>query len=482
MVGRSPSGFGFMAMPAYAQSDGEAEVRQLRRRLEQLERQLQAGGENSQDRPEGRRKVTEIGERPMPSESRQLIRVYDIGDLFVLAPLYEATRESDLGPVTGPVFREARQARQERRAVGGGLGGGGLGGGGGFLDVDASKGAGEIRSLPQRGHVLHQAGRRAKASTSPSADEGAIGAAADLRPGLDALMEAITESIDPHSWEAAGGNNTIKELGNALIVSAPRDVHDKIDGLLALLRERWGTLRTVSVRGYWVWLTDTEVERLLAEEPQAAQPGAGTQRFQGVVNREAWRQLLGEIAKGDRPAGYRASLTCYNGQTVYTVCDDQSLAVTGLVAVAGENTYTHQPETSVVQEGAALQVTPSATASGKHVVLDLHSRVSRSRPAAKAPVDKPAEFAPTSIDRPRVMTQRLATTLRIPANRPVLVGGMTFEAPMGSQASAPATLYLVVEAAVQELKDEPAPAQPQQPREEEKPKGQEKPKADAGRE
>ena len=59
----------------------------------------------------------------------------------------------------------------------------------------------------------------------------------------------------------------------------------------------------------------------------------------------------------------------------------------------------------------------------------------------------------TAIDRPRLAVQHLETTLRIPVDHRMLVGGMTFQRQpdLGS-----ANLYLFLRVAVQELRDEVA--------------------------
>jgi hypothetical protein len=49
------------------------------------------------------------------------------------------------------------------------------------------------------------------------------------------------------------------------------------------------------------------------------------------------------------------------------------------------------------------------------------------------------------IDRLNVAAQQLATSLRVPLNQPVLVGGMTFPSNDESQAHRNRQLYLVVE-------------------------------------
>jgi hypothetical protein len=174
----------------------------------------------------------------------------------------------------------------------------------------------------------------------------------------------------------------------------------------------------------------------------------------------------------DRP-GYRAVVTCHNGQTVSTVSGGQRLAVTAVEPVVTQSADTahkiafgYRPTISVIHEGAALQVTPIANTSGKFVVLDVHTRVGQLRPRGD---DEPPEVdddedesmslhgAPTPrevasvIDRSILVSQRLSTTLRVPTDRPILIGGMTFDSQPDDDA---ASLYLFVVVSVQELRDD----------------------------
>jgi hypothetical protein len=54
------------------------------------------------------------------------------------------------------------------------------------------------------------------------------------------------------------------------------------------------------------------------------------------------------------------------------------------------------------------------------------------------------------IDRPRLAVQRLSTTLRVPIDRTMLIGGMTMS---DEQTAKDSTLYLFVKLIVQELRD-----------------------------
>jgi hypothetical protein len=165
-------------------------------------------------------------------------------------------------------------------------------------------------------------------------------------------------------------------------------------------------------------------------------------------------------------AGYRAVISCYNGQTVSTSTGNQSLVVAGASSTTTTTTdekakqasvVTQDFETHGVQDGVALQVTPVANTAGKTVILDVHSRVAQlQQPAGAAEAKLKAADEPASrVERRSMAVHRLSTTLRVPTDRVVLVGGMTNTSP---PAATQPNLYLFVETTVQEFRNDPPPA------------------------
>jgi hypothetical protein len=469
---------------AWAQPGG-GEAQELRNLISALQQTLEEarGTDQADDR------VTELGRPPRPvgTEPAMVVRIYDLSDLFAMAPSYPATISADLGQPERSLFFTEGAYRG-----GGGFGGMGMGGmggmGGGFFSVDEKPAK---LAVPSR-RALYQL----HAGSAPS-----------VRTSIDDLIEAITTTIEPESWDVVGGPGSIAPLGNNLLISNEEHVHEQITTLLDSFRQRWGTLRTVSTRAYWLWLTHDELEPLLATADAPKTKSDDEIAAFGLVDEAAWKQLLERLQEEDDGArtGYRAVLTCYNGQTVHTLSGQQSLFVTGigpemvedeeLVEVEDEqgeveSRVAYRPELSVVQEGAALEITPITTVSGKFVVVDVHSRVAflseesaehsgRAHTASFRGTGSPAELA-ASIDRPRLVLHRLSTTLRLPVDRLMLIGGMTHATEPGT---AEPDLFLFLEVSVQELRDDVArrtatvPTK-REPALETKPKPADKPKAD----
>jgi hypothetical protein len=414
----------------------------LRRQIEFLQRQVDSQNEQKDT------KVTRIGApRPRPREAALVLRIYDLSDLFTIAPSYHAEFPREFGQQARIVF--PMPGDEERLGSAGGLGGRGvvaMGGGGGF-----GGGGGGLGGAA--------GGGSSRGDDKPPVSESKV--------TLNDLINAIKEVVAPEAWKGKEGQATITALGNALLISAEEDVHSQVRDLLNLFRQRWGTLRTVSVQAWWLWLDDAQLHSLLAD-------GSATgQKAFGLVNDAAWTKLQQTLRGGaadPRRLGYRATLTCYNGQVVHVMSDGQRLAVTDVRPVvvpaeggSGGPAVALQPEMSVINEGAVLQVRPIANISGKTVVLDIHSRVNVRHDVTPTnePHNKPTEAMQTGksgqiivpvVDRNlQLLTNRISTTLRVPVERVMLVGGMTFEEqPVPGERS----LCLFVRCSVQELRND----------------------------
>lgn len=415
---------------------------EIREQIQALERKLDQRRKADRGKEAGSNRVTEIGSggsrtwQPAPHE-RLVVRIYDLSDLFAVAPAYYARQAADLDE-DQLIFDRAQ-----------GTMGGGMGGmGGGFFAV-------RPESIPSKlPEPLRQVGNNHQGDSA-----GNLGAA---RTSLDDLLKSITQTISPEDWKENGGRGTIARLGNNLMVSTTERSHEQIDNLFNLFRKRWGSMRTVSVNAHWLWLTDEQI---------TAATGAQAGGF-GKVTNDAWQKLR-DASKQSERGGYHATLTCYNGQTVSAVAGGQRRFVGKVSPLEvgadkeGKPIFGYETHTGIVQDGAALQVTPLTTSGGKIVVLDVHTRVNRfdgadrpaARPAAKGTAEGDAEVINqlvAAVDRPSLNSYRLGTTLRVPIDETVLIGGMS--ATGEPQPDEPG-LYLFIHLAVQELRDE-EPAAP----------------------
>lgn len=409
---------------------GDPEADALRSKIREMQSQL----ESKQAADDQRRGVTRIGGSTRVAEHGELLlRVYDLHELFAMAPSYPAMIAPDFGPERRTIFPQATGATQL-------TGGGGGFGGGGFFNVgDMAKAMSHATEVQSRG----QMGRTNQLQTS-----------------TDGLIKAITTSISPTEWTDAGGTFTIADLGTSLIISADENSHAQIEKLLDLLRERWKTLRTVSIQADWLWLSPAELNRIVvaAEKRGAGEP-------YGLVERNAWQETLDAAAlAADGAKPMHAGVTCYNAQMVSVVSGAESAYVDSVAptSVGGSDdeedgsggVLGYTPHSGVIFEGAALQLTPLVNKPGTVVTIDVHTRLSKKAERAAAPANRgepgTARDAVSVLDLPKLAVSQLSTTVRVPVDRTMLVGGMDF---VGEQGASGKGLYLFVTASMQELVD-----------------------------
>jgi cell division septum initiation protein DivIVA len=430
-----------------AQARGQnksSQVEDVRRQIDALQKQLNHL-EMVQASPA--QKVAQLGaSRHQRGEPTLIVRVYDLSDLFSIAPAYAAVIGNDLGLSPRPVFPEAAasQSGGSTSPMGGSMGGMG----GGLFAI-----RNEVQ-LAQTG-----SGRAASGQTT------SVDVAASAKTSLQSLINAIETTIDPESWEALSGPGSIARIGTSLIIRNEAGVHEQVDALFTLLRQKWGTLRTVSISAWWLPLTEQQLAKLLPGNGKGQTGVEGIEAF-GIVDAAAWQQIIEADAQADKKASgaWRAAITCYNGQTVSTTAGAEDGIVSDIEPIAARGGDNHpegriafRPQMTPIHEGASLQIAPLVSSSGKFVMLDVHSSVTTREPApaGRRPAARDDDHGPAAavaaLDRPRLLTQRLATTLRAPVERVMLVGGMTVSAkPQGDEPA----LYLFLKATVQELRDD----------------------------
>lgn len=413
----------------------------------------------------------EAGEEAGPAI---ITRVYPVADLVFSPPNYPFQGVDMAGS-------RARGATgfggMSGSSGGGGMGGfgsgfmggmgGGMGGGGGMANP---VGSGQFNVQDNRAHT------RATAGSSMDLDE---------------LIEAITTSIAANSWDEVGGPGSIITFNNQLVVSQTEAVQEQIAKLLAELRKQ-SALETITVRATWLSLDGEQLAALTAGTPATSPP---------LVDRAKLEALSKEAGAAPRaataPAVDAGEVTCFNGQTVHIVSGRFRGAVTSVIPVVGQLEETqktesavaaaenaspatsarrmdetvlaqvvaestgpavspqlnnlqgglanqgvgYQPIVSTQHSGIMLEVTPIAMPGANAIVLDLRSIVSQWQPPAAGT----ASFGGiTQLDHSEVISQQLATTIRMPLGKPVIAGGMTLEP--GAATSTGARLYLVVEA------------------------------------
>ena len=251
------------------------------------------------------------------------------------------------------------------------------------------------------------------------------GAQADF----ESLIELITTTVSPDSWDEVGGPGAIKEFeGNlSLVVSQTQDVHDQIADLLEQLRRLQDLQVTIEVR--FITLSDDFFERMgvdfdfeiedntgrnLAEAVQAqnedngpsftvgldpvsglptadldlkfnqgsfnsAVPAFGgfdpmtAANFGFAILSDIEAYFVIEAAHGDTRTNVMQSpkVTLFNGQQASVVDVSQQPFVTSIIPVVGDFSAAHQPVITVLNSGTTLSVQAVVSPDRRFVRLTL---------------------------------------------------------------------------------------------------------------
>jgi hypothetical protein len=258
----------------------------------------------------------------------------------------------------------------------------------------------------------------------------------------DSVGKLITGTVAPESWRDAGGAiGSLRFIGSRLIVTQTADNQKQIENLLNMIRDENGMAYMVAVQACWVQFSPDDLRTI------AGTAGGNADAAAAATLKEVPDALL-----GDAKVYARGQTLGFGGQTVHVASGRANTVVTGMQPVVGTGAVGYQLETTQVQSGVALQVTPQVLADGRMISLDLHSIVSEVDEAAGLPDPRAlGDTGPTTAPaggtlgrRSRILAQQFSTTARVPAGKRVLVGGMTFDP--GSRADGAKQLYLVIEA------------------------------------
>lgn len=325
--------------------------------------------------------------------------------------------------------------------------------GAGGLDLNQSLGV--LPSMPVPGSMSSPGGfRDGPLGTGSSSMERATGL------DLDSVMEMITSTVEPITWGEVGGQGNIEVLGNSLVINQTLQVHRKIEAMLSEVRAKRENGSTLVVELQWLWLDAAQERQLLGSlKPSPAARGPA------VLDAKSQTELAAKVP------GFRGQITCSNGQLVHLASGDRHSVITSAIPVVGSG-IGYQPVVDRLNVGLIVELRASAVPGSDAAILDVQSTVTRwgkqpppvnvgaSWPpyqettgsskegnVAQETVEQPGGSASVAVDRPVVPVQQLATTVRVPLGKPVVIGAMTFSpsgrAGLDRAGEQPMQMYLI---------------------------------------
>jgi hypothetical protein len=273
----------------------------------------------------------------------------------------------------------------------------------------------------------------------------ALGEPAALTSALnpEVLREIIMRTVKTEPWVDEGGRARIENVGALLVITQTAEGHTQIKALIDQFRR---ARRMVSLHARWLLAGPQDLPRLL---PDGAQKTTVPQ----VVNLEA----LGNPEWNARVI-YEGRVTCFDRQTTHMASGSVEVYCTDQEPVIAEDAVGWDPTMIPVLFGAFLQITPSASEDRNEATVDIRSSITEKGGEPKATTVEAATtqgHAKAEIDKPNFLGHTFRTTLRVPLDTPVLVGGMT-----SPEALEGKVIYLILEVSASEGLPEAAPQAP----------------------
>ncbi len=259
---------------------------------------------------------------------------------------------------------------------------------------------------------------------------------------MDDLMRVILSTVDSQSWrenQLKTGEGEIQPIGSALVVWQKRSVQRQIGVMLDQLHQAIGDHKTVMIDARWLSLNSDELDELLNEGE------TGTLEID--------RQALNKYTR--RPTSIRGITNCFSGQLIYLVSGTRKNIVSGYIPVVGSLGHPssgqrlvsltdeaniqfiqdtsqpgvgYQPLVQSINFGALLELRPTVMRD-KIAIVDLKATLTSSGERTDDEATNVTFPLAPVVDRNAIDTQELATTLRVPIGKPVLVGGLTHVPP-----------------------------------------------------
>lgn len=294
---------------------------------------------------------------------------------------------------------------------------------------------------------------------------------------VKAYVRLIEDTVAPVTWKDHGGNvGAIRELQGQLIITQTPENQIAIMALLQQLRETHGLQCTVEAR--IISCPDSVASGLLAKWQKVSvpatlptdsvkRPGAGAVGL--FMDKAQVSQFLETIANDPQMTLIDAPrLTLFDGQRAYVQVSKSRRYTSGYSAVAAPSgQIRYEPIASAVETGLLFDVQTTVTGDRKSVMLSLHPQISELLGMKDIPwVGRPAG-SNLMVQEPQVRSTELHTTVNIPNNMTLLIGGL--EDPRVASSSGPATqpgmplrsLFLLVRVTIiREIEQRPEPLLP----------------------
>jgi len=239
---------------------------------------------------------------------------------------------------------------------------------------------------------------------------------------LEELTGMLTAVVDPDSWTTdqfpGSGDAVIKVLGNLLVIRQTEENHKRIAETLDAVRTAARLPALVTIEARWLVADEKALARLAPARGGRSSPV-----------REVDEAALD---KADLAVPYRGRITCFSGQAVHTFAGRAQAVLVDMIPVVSSDAVAYRPVMKVIQWGPVLEACTTILPDAKTAVLEVDSTVSElvelreRKTRAIARSNPPNIIQPIeAIDCPDFLAHKLRTTVKVPLDKLVLVGGLS---------------------------------------------------------
>jgi len=253
----------------------------------------------------------------------------------------------------------------------------------------------------------------------------------------------LRRTVKAEPWTDEGGRGQIERVGALFVITQSEDGHKQIKDLIEQFRQ---ARKMLTIRAKWLLADPKQLPLFL---PAGADPFAVPQ----VVNLEPL-----DNADVDARIIYQGQLTCFDRQATYLASGSVETCCVDLEPVVAEGAAGWDPTMAHLLFGVFLQVNPALVQDRPEVTLDVRTSIAeKNGETASGLVEACTDRATAkgTVDKPKYFGHTFRTTLRLPLDKPVLVGGLTSpEAVQGK------VIYLILEVSSSQDDGGPAAAPP----------------------
>ena len=166
------------------------------------------------------------------------------------------------------------------------------------------------------------------------------------------VMQILTSTIDPDSWQENGGTPgtiTYLPINSRLIVTHTAEAHARVAKLIDELQDR----QVVSVRGRLVRMPEAQVEQ-------------NTRVVDGVA--------IWQAEPADLPVLAQVRFSGFDGQAQHVASGRSVGYFQSVTPIVAANAVGYQPSTSDLQTGLVLQATPILNVDGNSATLQINAQ------------------------------------------------------------------------------------------------------------